>query len=303
MRIFQGGNVLIQTGGTFTDAGYKLSVNGTGNFSGALTGTSATFSGSVIVGTTALLNFGPTSSFVGMSGNNSTGSLALYANNTQVLGFAASTGAATFSGALTGTSATFSAALSLIGTTPQIFLNRTANTNSNAIIYQTASTNDWFIGSNPLGANDSDYNLYSYGTSSIVLKLARATAAATFSSSITATQGNFNQTATSGFAINMTNRNNNQTWSVIVDTDAVDDKILGFQSSYGFTPFYALKLDAVGGAATFSSSIKTAAPSGGTAKPFKIGAAATVTPTSQNRTIEIEIDGVTYYLTAKTTND
>ena len=57
------------------------------------------------------------------------------------------------------------------------------------------------------------------------------------------------------------------------------------------------------GAATFSSTITTAAPSGGTAKPFKIGAAATVSPTSPNRTIEIEIDGTTYYLSAKTTNN
>jgi hypothetical protein len=57
------------------------------------------------------------------------------------------------------------------------------------------------------------------------------------------------------------------------------------------------------GAATFSSTITTAAPSGGTAKPFKIGNVATVTPTLQNRTIEIEIDGTTYYLTAKTTNN
>ena len=141
------------------------------------------------------------------------------------------------------------------------------------------------------------------GNSAVERLRIASTGAATFTSSVTATQGNFNQTATSGFAINMTNRNNNQTWSLIVDTDAVDDKILGLQSSYGITPFYALKLEASGGAATFSSSLKTAAPSGGTAKPFKIGAAATVTPTSQNRTIEIEIDGVTYYLTAKTTND
>jgi fibronectin-binding autotransporter adhesin len=58
-----------------------------------------------------------------------------------------------------------------------------------------------------------------------------------------------------------------------------------------------------GTSATFSSTITTGAPSGGTAKPFKIGNVATVTPTSQNRTIEIEIDGTTYYLTAKTTND
>ena len=52
-----------------------------------------------------------------------------------------------------------------------------------------------------------------------------------------------------------------------------------------------------------SGSIKTAAPSGGTAKPWKFGNVASVTPTAQNRTIELEVDGTTYYLTAKTTND
>jgi hypothetical protein len=79
-----------------------LATGGAVTLTGALNGTSASFSGSVIVGTTALLNFGPTTSFVGMSGNNSTGSLSLYANNTQVLGFAASTGAATFSSSASG---------------------------------------------------------------------------------------------------------------------------------------------------------------------------------------------------------
>lgn len=43
-RITSGGNLLV---GTTTDAGYKLDVNGTGRFSGALSGTSATFSSSV----------------------------------------------------------------------------------------------------------------------------------------------------------------------------------------------------------------------------------------------------------------
>lgn len=63
---------------------------------------------------------------------------------------------------------------------------------------------------------------------------------------------------------------------------------------------YALQ---VTGAIYNTTTITTGAPSGGTAKPFKIGAAATVSPTSPNRTIEIEIDGTTYYLHAKTTND
>ena len=52
-----------------------------------------------------------------------------------------------------------------------------------------------------------------------------------------------------------------------------------------------------------NGNIKTASPSGGTAKPWKLGNVAAVTPTSPNRTIEVEIDGVTYYLHAKTTNN
>lgn len=50
-------------------------------------------------------------------------------------------------------------------------------------------------------------------------------------------------------------------------------------------------------------SLKTGAPSGGTAQFFKVGSAASVSPTSPNRTIEIEVNGTTYYLAAKTTND
>jgi hypothetical protein len=57
------------------------------------------------------------------------------------------------------------------------------------------------------------------------------------------------------------------------------------------------------GDATVGGSIKTRAPSGGTAKPWELGEAATVSPTSPNRTIRVEIDGTVYYLHAKTTND
>lgn len=52
-----------------------------------------------------------------------------------------------------------------------------------------------------------------------------------------------------------------------------------------------------------TGSITTGAPSGGSIKPWKLGEAATVSPTSPNRTIRIEIDGTVYYLHAKTTND
>ena len=55
--------------------------------------------------------------------------------------------------------------------------------------------------------------------------------------------------------------------------------------------------------AEFAQTIKTAAPAGGTAAEWKLGTVATVSPTSPNRTIEVEIGGTTYYLAAKTTND
>ena len=55
--------------------------------------------------------------------------------------------------------------------------------------------------------------------------------------------------------------------------------------------------------ATFAATIKTAAPSGGTAAEWKLGTVATVSPTSPNRTIEVDIGGTIYYLAAKTTNN
>jgi hypothetical protein len=57
------------------------------------------------------------------------------------------------------------------------------------------------------------------------------------------------------------------------------------------------------GSGYFSGSLTTGAPTGGTAQPWKLGTVATVSPTSPNRTIEVEINGTTYYLHAKTTND
>ena len=55
-------------------------------------------------------------------------------------------------------------------------------------------------------------------------------------------------------------------------------------------------------AATFAGAVTTSAPTGG-AGAWELGIANTVTPTSPNRTITIEIGGTVYYLAAKTTND
>ncbi len=75
----------------------------------------------------------------------------------------------------------------------------------------------------------------------------------TFSGVLTAQRGNFYQSADSGFAVAMKNRNANQEWGLVVDTDAVDDKNLGFYSTQG--SLYALKLASSTGAATFSGAL------------------------------------------------
>jgi len=63
---------------------------------------------------------------------------------------------------------------------------------------------------------------------------------------------------------------------------------------------YALQ---VSGAIYNTTTITTGAPTSGSAKPWRLGEAATVSPTSPNRTIRVEIDGTVYYIHAKTTND
>lgn len=52
-----------------------------------------------------------------------------------------------------------------------------------------------------------------------------------------------------------------------------------------------------------TNAISTSSPVGGTAAIWKLGKVATVSPTSPNRTIEVEVAGTTYYLHAKTTNN
>lgn len=54
---------------------------------------------------------------------------------------------------------------------------------------------------------------------------------------------------------------------------------------------------------TKAAEVVTAAPTGGSIRKWKLGEAATVSPTSPDRTIRVEIDGTVYYLHAKTTND
>ena len=56
-------------------------------------------------------------------------------------------------------------------------------------------------------------------------------------------------------------------------------------------------------ATTLGGSLTTAAPVSGTAAAWKLGTVLSVSPTSPNRTIEVDIGGTIYYIHAKTTNN
>jgi hypothetical protein len=71
MRIFSGGNVLIQTGGTFTDNGYKLDVNGTGRFVGNLTVAKSDASNDILLKIQQTANY--TAAGLGIIANNDGG--------------------------------------------------------------------------------------------------------------------------------------------------------------------------------------------------------------------------------------
>ena len=60
---------------------------------------------------------------------------------------------------------------------------------------------------------------------------------------------------------------------------------------------------AVAGGIINTGSLTTGAPSGGTSAAWKLGTVASVSPTSPNRTIEVDIGGTIYYIHAKTTNN
>jgi hypothetical protein len=93
----------------------------------------------------------------------------------------------------------------------------------------------------------------------------------------------------------------------IVADSAVDDFVVRTTSGKAFRVTTdggsTSSLSITSANATFGGNITTAAPAGGTAAAWKLGTVATVSPTSPNRTIEVDIGGTIYYIAAKTTNN
>jgi hypothetical protein len=73
---------------------------------------------------------------------------------------------------------------STTGNSAFLKLNRFLNTNSSNILFSTNDTDDWFMGTNSIGTNLTDFYFYRYGIGN-VLSLSACTGAATFSSNTT----------------------------------------------------------------------------------------------------------------------
>jgi hypothetical protein len=189
-----------------------------GTLTGALGGTSATFSGNVAVGqgSTGAVNIGGTTpsinaaSFLRLQGSNTAQNYEISVNQyvansisitpstslggttytTPILTMSSATGlsvtgAATFSSSVTATNS-----LTINSTTnPIVFLNSTGTNQANGTVLQESGTNKWAIGSN-LGSADGSFNIYNYGASARYLSIA-STGAATFTGALGGTSATF----------------------------------------------------------------------------------------------------------------
>jgi hypothetical protein len=161
-----------------------------GTLTGALSGTSATFSGQVQGGTLTdgfitinAAQINRTSATVELQ-YGASGNVRFFGGGSNPITFTASTGAATFSSSIAATSATFSGLVTINSNIRGLAINRDAVTNYNGIGYQTAGVQQWFVGMREnLSSNDYViYNESGYDN----FKLSKSNGAATFTSSVTA---------------------------------------------------------------------------------------------------------------------
>ena len=154
-----------------------------------------------------------------------TGTLALTSNLSSYLPLSGGT----LTGALSGTSATF---------TNQLSLDRASLTTATPLRFTTAGANNWFIGMSPLGTSTNDLSFYSYGTSSSALTLNNTTGTATFLSNV----GIGISTPTGQLSLN--NQINNGTTPI-----SYYSSLNGTSGYYGqaiFNSYYASNLDGLG---------------------------------------------------------
>ena len=201
-------------------------------------------------------------------------------------------GATTLGAALSGTSSTFSS-FNTLG-------NIRLSSNPTGIEFYNTSglVRNWQISAQNINDQSLDFtpSTANGGTtySTPTLSLKGSTGAATFSGSVTVQSlgvlVTIDDAGKSGYTI--TNSAAVRTYKMIAGIDGTSNT--GF-SIRNVTAGRNELLFTDGGAATFSSSITTAAPSGGTAKPFKVGAVSATGPAIVNK-VMVEIDSVVYYI-------
>jgi hypothetical protein len=123
-------------------------------------------------------------------------------------------GAKTFTSQLTGTSTKILTELNL---------DRATLTSATPLRFSTNGTNNWFIGSSPLGASTNDLSFYSYATNSSVLTISNSTGAATFTSGITATS----------FSVSNGSLSNNGFWGTLIQAGTGSSFDFGLVRSNG----------------------------------------------------------------------
>lgn len=89
----------------------------------------------------------------------------------------------------------------------------------------------------------------------------------------------------------------------IIDSTSASSSITGGLIIAATLGTAATSVGIGGGNVNAGGSFTSGAPSGGTSNSWKLGTVAVVSPTSPNRTIEVEVGGTTYYIAAKTTNN
>jgi hypothetical protein len=164
MTIKSGGNVLI---GTTTDAGFKLDVNGTGRFSGALTIGADFF----ISSSTAAIVFNSSANFntqIYQTG----GSLVLYTGANPRLTIA-STGAATFSSSVTAASLALSGTIANSGDAATLTIKQVGTTFTNGIYLERAGERNGYYMYIGGGLDALNFRRNYFGTQSDVMSLTR----------------------------------------------------------------------------------------------------------------------------------
>ena len=284
LQIFPSGNTLIQTGGTFTDAGYKLDVNGTGRFSSDLLVNSPIVQINSASTNGVRMKFTSTSTNgreyqIGSNFVTGTGEFAIYDFTAAATRFSiASTGAATFNN-----SVGIGAAPSAWGSS---YLGLQVNTGMSLFGYGGTSgelgSNFYYDGANyrRVGADLSNEIAFSGGamyfrtaatgaanstiTWTTPLTIA-STGAATFTGALT-TNGAFAVSPASGYATVVTNGPSGTDWIMRVngvDKHEIYNTGTSFNIYNSTTSSVALSIANSTGAATFSSSVTSNVNDGG----------------------------------------